>query len=278
MNLYRVSKKTPHVDTRQTLATMHYEKMDSINNYYETLPEKKKLLEQLKKKALSLPTQVSSRLYSEVLKKRVKLEKDINDLIVEIEKIENRTEEYEYISKAAPFIEKYNKDLPEPKQPATAILIEESGILEDYGDTEAQTDEDEAKIVKNVDLIENYVEKQTISTKGGLCSYYAKECLDTIMSKNNKIYLPKEDINKSLKCEDCNVLRNLIIKEAIAVCPECGSVVKHQDSTHHSEFSEEVEILSPFALSLALKSMIHCISRHCAMKFSKISGIILISC
>jgi hypothetical protein len=48
-------------------------------------------------------------------------------------------------------------------------------------------------------------------------------------------------------CQDCNIQRVLDIKEATAVCTNCGSTIEYQTSETHAEFSEEIEILSPFA-------------------------------
>jgi len=48
MDLSRISKKSPHEDTRMTLSAIDCRTMESYNNYYSTLPEKKKTFSTVK--------------------------------------------------------------------------------------------------------------------------------------------------------------------------------------------------------------------------------------
>ena len=68
MDLSRVSKKSPHEDSRMTLSAIDCKTMDNYNNYYNTLPDKKKLLAQLIRKKNSSRTKYSNE-YHELSKK-----------------------------------------------------------------------------------------------------------------------------------------------------------------------------------------------------------------
>jgi len=48
MDLSRISKKSPHEDKRMTLSAIDCRTMESYNNYYSTLPEKKKTFSTVK--------------------------------------------------------------------------------------------------------------------------------------------------------------------------------------------------------------------------------------
>ena len=47
MNLSRISKKTPHVDNRETLPSLHSQKLKEFADQRATLPDKEQLLGQL---------------------------------------------------------------------------------------------------------------------------------------------------------------------------------------------------------------------------------------
>lgn len=242
MNLSRISKKVPHADSRETLISMHENKLREFEEYYAQLPEKKLLLDRLKEKALSLPREVNSLSYSEKQNERILLEEQINNLGDEIEKMESREEELDYILKSASYLQQYYEELKYEAsslaQPQTLISQTETQ-MEREDDDEYESDDD-PKCVSN---IESFVETSQISQKGRICEEYIYECLGEIpkSKRENKINL------ESLVCQDCNVNRILVTSDATAVCPECGNCIRYQDSQTHTEFSEEVEILSPFA-------------------------------
>ena len=221
MNLHKVNKKVPHVDSRQTLEALHEEKLQYFKNYYATLPDKRMQLEQLMTKAQTFQTEVTMSQYSQAITEKMKLEKQIEDLETEIKSMEDRTEEMEYLLKCAPF------------------------FMKSCENEEVHSEEEE---------LGGFVKKKKVSKRGEICQLYASACLDMEMGVGKK----KATEHKSLICEDCMVPRILNTKEASAVCPECATVVRHQDSIHHMEYSEEIEILSPFAYLLicVLKSIV----------------------
>lgn len=85
-------------------------------------------------------------------------------------------------------------------------------------------------------------EYSTSNNKGQVSKNYLKECLDESCIINY-------DINKNdlLICKDCDINRVVSHKEAIAICTECGSTVNYQYTDTCIEFSEEIEVLSPFS-------------------------------
>jgi len=233
MNLSRISKKTPHADSRQTLESMHEVKLKEFEEYYAQLPEKRMLLERLKQKALSLPQKVQSTKYAEKLTERMQLKEQIDELEKEIELMETRDEETKYLLKASPFLYEYHleskKTVVEPCQP------DDQSLDGDYDESE-EFDE-----LRGGRGLESFVETSHMSQKGRICDDYAATCL------GYGIKSTKKHNYDQLYCNDCEQYRVLDIKEAIALCTGCGVSVRYQDAQTHTEFSEEIEILSPFA-------------------------------
>lgn len=231
MDLSKVSKKVPHGDSRQTLESMHEEKMREFQEYYAQLPEKKLLLERLLQKASALPAKVAPGKYAEKYTERMQLKEQIDELTEEIRKMEDREEESKYLLRAAPILlEYYNSKKVAPQETS--------------------------------ECIGGFVISSKLSDKGKICNKYTEVCLGYIPQNNqddivdmpnitNKrtraFYMEFQKQNKILMCQDCNEPRLLHIKEAMAVCPNCASTVDYQTSETHAEFSEEIEILSPFS-------------------------------
>ncbi len=81
--------------------------------------------------------------------------------------------------------------------------------------------------------------------KGKICKNYIKECLGDGYSLST---IDGDTINKELTCLTCGVEKLTNPRESYASCPLCGEVSKYQDSQNNKgEYSEEVEVLSPFA-------------------------------
>ena len=89
MDLSRVSKKSPHEDSRITLNAIDCKTMENYNNYYSTLPDKKKLLVQLNRKKNSSRTKYSNE-YHELTKRISILESEINEM-------ENKSHQINYL-------------------------------------------------------------------------------------------------------------------------------------------------------------------------------------
>lgn len=248
MNLSRISKKTPHADSRQTLESLHELKLKEFEEYYAQLPEKRMLLERLKQKALSLPQKTQSNKYAEKITERIQLKEQIDELEREIEKMETREDETKYLLKASPFLYDYylesKKSLEAVSEPCEALSRKASVVSEDTQSLDGDYDElfetPRGEIRGGLGL-ESFIETSQITQKGRICDEYAAACLGHGNSYNK---LHNYD---QLYCEDCEQHRVLDIKEAIALCTSCGVTVKYQDAQTHTEFSEEIEILSPFA-------------------------------
>lgn len=140
----------------------------------------------------------------------------INKLEGEIERLKNKTDMCEYLQKAAKYIKEYCDQSKKYRN------IEENK--------------------KKKDTSQFLVELNKSTNKGSICKKYMEECCNVAFTKPQKIV----DID-SLLCNECGVVREIISAEAIAVCPSCGRTKPYQDRTQFHEFSEEVEITSPFA-------------------------------
>jgi len=270
MNLSRISKKTPHADSRQTLESMHEVKLKEFEEYYAQLPEKRMLLERLKQKALSLPQRVQSNKYAEKLTERMQLKEQIDGLECEIQLMETRDEETKYLLKAAPFLYEYHLETKKTVVESDANEVRALRSIDDDQSLDGDYDEaqsasavafgDEAQSASALSAeaedphwtasngrsraaggLESFVETSHMSQKGRICDDYAVTCLGYGMKP------PKKHNYDQLYCNDCEQYRVLDIKEAIALCTGCGVSVRYQDAQTHTEFSEEIEILSPFA-------------------------------
>ena len=246
MNLARISKKSPHFDSRQTLVALHNEKMLYFKKYYETLPEKKKKLKQLICRGMSQKTSVSVKEYEKKSREQEELEKKINLLRDEIERMESRVDEAEYLLKASHYLEKYSKieDNQQENYKTENYESDESDVSHEEPDNPKDTFSESFEIKG----LSKYVNEKNVSTKGRICEEYSKDCLGNIMGSVRKEMVTQgKNLTQQLKCLDCRVPRQLIHNEAIAVCPECGDSIVYQDRSIHMEFSDEVEVLSPFA-------------------------------
>jgi hypothetical protein len=81
--------------------------------------------------------------------------------------------------------------------------------------------------------------KNSETNKGQLSKNYLQECLSEGLIESSS--------NDLLICKDCNTNRIINRREAIALCESCGTVVNYQDGELCAEFSDEIEVLSPFS-------------------------------
>ena len=98
-------------------------------------------------------------------------------------------------------------------------------------------------LLKSIDYISEY-ENSTVN-RGSLSKKYINECLGNML--NNTRFNKELDNIDELICEDCNTTRIINQKEALATCVECGSTIPFQDNDLCIEFSDEIEVLSPYA-------------------------------
>jgi len=229
MNLARINKKHPHEDGRTTLHAMNEKRIKEITDYYATLPEKINQLDQLNKKYKSIRNNVD--VYSIKVK--------IKNLEKEISEITNKSELSDYLLNASYFLEEYKNS---NRLEEEVEEVEESDESEEIEEEEEEKECEEITIpLKKTSTLSNDDFKITKSNKGQILNRYIYECL------GEGIILSNVNDSSYLKCAECNVNRIINHKEAIAICVECGSTVNYQDNNICNEFSEEIEVLSPFS-------------------------------
>lgn len=208
MNLSRLSKKSPHTDSRETLMAIHNKKMEYFQKKYEKIPEKKKLLKQL------IIQYYGDMTYSD----RKDLYKIIQEHQKELIKLKNREEECMYLLKASPFLKKYYEEEIKYKNPEKLQNIEKS-LTNNYS-------------------IENFINKKVTNKKGEIKDNYIKE---VIVGDHTNVE------NNILVCSHCNENLIIIEKEGAASCPNCSIQIKYSDNTNIKEFMEEIEITTQFS-------------------------------
>lgn len=213
MNLARVSKKIPHEDNRITMTAIHEKKIKEFNDYYNTLSDKQKQLEHLNKK---LRTMKNNKQHS--------LKKQINSLQKEIENIINKTELTEYLLKAQYYIDEYKN---------STIVINNNVNNDNIVDDNVNDDNND---YNDDNYNDNFIIK---SNKGQISQQYIQECI-------SNDFIIKQTEKNILRCDECNVDRILLHSESSAVCPSCSGVIQYQDNDMCNEFSEEIEVSSPF--------------------------------
>lgn len=251
MDLSRISKKSPHEDGRLTLSAIDSKTIENYNNYYNSLPDKKKLLAQLVRKKNSSRTKYSNE-YHELSKK-------INELELEIYDIENKTHQINYLMKASSHFLEYTQQSntqqsntqPNKQLKNTPPTSPIAGRESMHSNNENENDDD-----GNLDVIdedEKY-EKEPVkffitkdgTNRGKICQEYIKECIGdgySLSTKSNEF-----EINQELTCQHCGIEKLTNPRESYASCPSCGEISKYQDTQNNKgEYSEEVEVLSPFA-------------------------------
>ncbi len=207
MDLSKISKKSPYEDSRMTLNAIDNKMIQKFESEYQTLSDRKKLLTQLNRKKQGIRNKYSNE-YND-------LTKTIKNLEEEIENIENRTEEMDYLLRAAPHFLEY---------------------------TNARTEEIDTKSTKNINGF--FISEGT--NRGEICKKYIKECIGEGYSLSTKS--SELEFTKELTCSNCGIEKVTNPRESTASCVNCGEITKYQDTQNNKgEYSEEVEVLSPFA-------------------------------
>jgi len=99
--------------------------------------------------------------------------------------------------------------------------------------------------IKSSQFIKDYTLEsgnREVHNKGEISQKYVQECLSDGFSFSDKSIYTNE-----LFCFTCKISKEINYKEALAVCRKCGSASAYQDSDTCNEFSEEIEVLSPFS-------------------------------
>lgn len=217
MDLSRISKKTPHEDSRMTLSAIDSKTMENYNNYYNTLPDKKNLLVQLIRKKNSSRTRYSNEYHELTMR--------ITDLEKEIHSIENKTQQTDYLLKAASHFLEYSKGRSVQEPVETTNVIESTELSENK--------------------LPFFIMRDGVN-RGKICQEYINECIGdgySLFTKSNDL-----EVSQELTCKNCGIEKLTNPRESFASCPSCGEISKYQDSQNNrGEYSEEVEVLSPFA-------------------------------
>lgn len=232
MDLSRISKKSPHEDRRITLTAIDNKTMTGYNNYYDTLPDKKRLLTQLIKKKNSSRTKYSNEYHE--------LGKRIKELEIEIADIESKTHQIDYLMKAASHFLEYTQNSQTPQTPRAPRPLPTSTSLSSITECDECEDDGGGEVSTKF-----FITKNT-TNRGKICQEYIKECIGEGYSLSTRS--SELEISQDLTCKDCNVEKLTNTKESYASCPKCGQISKYQDTQNNKgEYSEEVEVLSPFA-------------------------------
>lgn len=202
MDLSRVSKKTPFEDNRMTLSAIDAKTIDNFNKYYETLDDKIRSLDMLKRKKNNCKDIYSNEYFE--------LSKEIVGLEDEIKQIQNKTQQLNYLLKASNYFMEYS-------------------LTSD----------------NNQHVVSNFFLTKDKNNRGKICQEYIKECIGDGYSVSSR---DDFEISQELTCKNCGIEKLTNNRESYASCPNCGEITKYQDSQNNKgEYSEEVEVLSPFA-------------------------------
>jgi hypothetical protein len=254
MDLSRVSKKNPHEDTRTTLSAIDNRTIGMFNDNYNSLPEKRKLLKKLIRKKNGTRNKYSNEYHD--------LTKTIDELNIYIYEIQNKTQQIDYLMKAAPHfldysntkmstqLRKKNEDKDATKD-NTVDNTEDNTVDKDntVDNTEDNTEDkvDEDPTIVNKDIFNGF----TITTnegnnRGKICKDYIRECIGEGYSLSTKSR--ESESTSELTCKNCGIEKLTNPRESYASCPQCGEMSRYQDTQNNKgEYSEEVEVLSPFA-------------------------------
>ncbi len=208
MDLSKVSKKNPHSDSRMTLSAIDTKTVDKFESYYSSLPEKERLLNRLTRKKNGMRKTYSNE-YHELCKEIIQLRQEILEM-------KDQSDYIKYLMNAAPHFLNY-------ANAANNFLNDNVTTQEIYSGF--------------------YIKKNEELSRGRICDDYIKECIGDGYSLSTRS--KEANFNNELTCEECGIEKLLNTRESYASCPECGSVTRYQDNK--GEYSEEVEVLSPFA-------------------------------
>ncbi len=94
-------------------------------------------------------------------------------------------------------------------------------------------------LLKSMNFLDSYKYSEENTNKGQLSQEYLQECFSETLTLTSA-----KDI---LVCEECSSNRIIDKIKAVAICDNCGDVVFYQDGEFCTEFSDEIEVLSPYS-------------------------------
>lgn len=255
------SDKHKYLSTVQTVDELHKTYLSKLDNKRGSLPYKKEQLSELLKSLNELENSNGQELYDpNLLKKKSNLKSQINDLKMEIKKIEDNSEIMDYISKTGNILVTYytgGKSQYNIADEPTEDVINFSELTE-TSETRIMPSTQKEPIDKLAELnlksqqsrkVKNAVKKRKIShqspTANTILSYFAaqsdqcsdrqpqqpqaKPTLNKALLQEKYLYLTdkgyacsKSKVSKVVYCTHCNIEKILCQSDACYVCKECG--------------------------------------------------------
>lgn len=204
--MFKEKNRKPFVgDNRVTLDAKHNEMARHFKERYKTLSPKVKELKHLTKKYNELKNIPNKDLTDEMLQEKFSLVDSINNLKIEIEKIQNCEEEFDYFLQTGHLLYQYYDNIEsvaknKNKEVSTTSVVD---FFSKNDDKQEQKDMSDfvttTQNFKRADILNNYMK---------------------IIDPNyigNINYDVKYD-----KCQNCNCEKTLVQDEGIMVCEYCG--------------------------------------------------------
>jgi Zn ribbon nucleic-acid-binding protein len=191
---YDTFKKTLKQDTSSigmgTIDSIHVKQMESFDKQYMELPKLKQKLDKLYSE-LAVVEAKPPRDYTSVdISKRAGLKERIENLVDKIERIENATDEFDYLTRALPIIEKH------------------------YDVNNNPIGQGQKKVISVIDLFTSKKDKFHSNENNMLDEYIRCTMNKSISSKKKK--------HTSQLCPNCMIEKTLQHSDGHLVCVECG--------------------------------------------------------
>ena len=221
-------KKSP-CDNRITLDAQHNEKMKYFNDLQKSLPNKKKLLKQYEKEYQELIDIKLENLDNTQIEKYIEYKKNIPILKQEIEDIENKKLENEYLLNTGDLLFEYynhieNADTISKKKKNVKkkknIKVDESNkTVLDFFQMKTNNSNHNLNETKEIEHVDEIIPDNQYSnlSKGKMLDKYLDITDDSYISNDNCLEYNNEF------CQNC-LLDNMIIlhNKGVIVCENCG--------------------------------------------------------
>lgn len=243
------------VEKRSTVHEMHDTKMNEFQEYYATVGDKRRELEDIRAKyeefsKMSYQDQCSGKWGSDH-----KFREDIRDLEKEIFNMENQTEMLEYLNNVSSvFLKMHNK------------VYEHNTEEQEYeGDSDGEDNDEMSEGLKN--KISTGIMKYINITK----KINREEIVDEYINAVNGVsYTPNTDTKQDpnlFKCPKCNIEMFVISSEALIVCKKCG-ITKPWQNPDTPEWSDQVDFSKTYRykkLGYFIEHLYRMQARECAI-------------
>jgi len=227
--IYQGNQNTKHhqTDNRITLDAKHKEMMHYFKDLKKSLPNKRKMLQDLTLQLNTLQKLDNSTLSKDQIDQKYFLKVEISQLKQEIKDIDANKEEYEYYLATAPLLYTYyenldqisnEKDSPAPKN-TTAPNITDFFGGENSSNKNNKPEKSKSTLNNKYTStkMDDYIESGDNFKRTDIRDQYMKKIDPTYFSK----ILYEENVNM---CQTCNIERTLIRSEGILLCEECQEV------------------------------------------------------